>query len=151
MLAVLESNTVAENAERILSSMKPSELIGVIKRLTDSDNDIGSENKFRDILSKLRSFKIGEIMAFLYGESEAQIISVSASEQNSREDELESELGQNLYILAHQLAMFNKEFANQLYVKNANHPAIEFYASSTAQIEVNLSFLKSNVLLGFMN
>lgn len=60
------------------------------------------------------------------------------SNEEEEENEMRREVGHNLYILAHKLGKFNKEFSQKLKQKNKdeNNEAVEYYTAHTAQIEV---------------
>lgn len=65
-----------------------------------------------------------------------------SQDEEDEESEMRREVGHNLYILAHKLGKFNKEFNQRIKQKNReeNDEAFNYYAAHTAQIEVNILF-----------
>lgn len=118
LLAIMESRRDSENSERILYNMSPKQLVDVAKlayHQAEALDDADAQGKLEEEL--------------LAEEEEMRT--------NSRD------VGHNIYILAHQLSKHNKELSDLLrptqtdvHGNNEIDPALEYYASHTAQIEI---------------
>lgn len=109
LLAIMESRADSENAERILISMSPRQLIEVASNAYFQK--INENNSIEDCQSENHQ---------LNDEVESVGNSVSSADEFGRKKVCAKEVGHNIYILCHQLAQQNKELAMYLKLTNLN-------------------------------
>ena len=115
LLAIMESRADSENAERILISMSPRQLVEVasnayFQKINDNDNN----NALDDCSSEYQ---------IQHDDSIESIVSNSAATNSDDFDKRKvcaKEVGHNIYILCHQLSLHNKELATYLKLNNLN-------------------------------
>ncbi|XP_052861613.1 inositol 1,4,5-trisphosphate receptor isoform X2 [Anopheles cruzii] len=116
LLAIMESRGDSENAERILANMNPKQLVEVACRAYHQDENI-------------------LILRHDLGDDGHDDDDVGVSPK---------EVGHNIYILCHQLAVHNKELAGLLKIdsysstaaNSKTNQALLYYQTHTAQIEI---------------
>ncbi|KAL4226234.1 Inositol 1 [Mactra antiquata] len=121
LLAVMESRHDSENAERILVSMSPQQLVDTM------------------LLTFQQAMSDGDIMTNQVDVAKRAFQSEDAVEEEDEDREASPKaVGHNIFILAKQLSQHNKELANLLKPCGDLYgdQALEFYAKHTAQIEI---------------
>ncbi|KAI0235730.1 Inositol 1,4,5-trisphosphate receptor type 1 [Lamellibrachia satsuma] len=109
LLAIMESRRDSENAQRILYSMSPNQLVDVAKQAYHKE-EMGEEEGWGEGVERGEDTRIHP-----------------------------KNVGHNIYLLAHQLAKHNKELAELMKPNPEGSyidPAFEYYAAHTAQIEI---------------
>lgn len=111
LLAIMESRADSENAERILISMSPRQLVEVASNAyfqKINENDSPSQLEYQ-------------------AENDENMVDTFNSNPSIADEELSfskkvcaKEVGHNIYILCHQLAQQNKELATYLKLNNLN-------------------------------
>ncbi|XP_071158976.1 inositol 1,4,5-trisphosphate-gated calcium channel ITPR1-like isoform X6 [Mytilus edulis] len=127
LLAIMESRHDSENAERILYSMNSKQLVDALGVVFKQAVDDGLITNFHNKVDIAKN-------AF------HQEDSVNDDEEDDEEREASPKaVGHNIYILATQLALHNKELANHLKPSGDlwGDQALEFYEKHTAQIEIS--------------
>lgn len=111
LLAIMESRADSENAERILISMSPRQLVEVasnayFQKINENNSEEGSSPSDYPALDDT-------VESVASGTS-------SLSEEFGKRTVCAKEVGHNIYILCHQLAQQNKELAMYLKSNNLN-------------------------------
>ncbi|XP_053377799.1 inositol 1,4,5-trisphosphate receptor type 1-like isoform X4 [Mercenaria mercenaria] len=121
LLAIMESRHDSENAERILVSMSPQQLVETMT------------GTFKQALAE------GDIVFDQVDVGKRAFQSEDAVEEEDEDREASPKaVGHNIFILAKQLSQHNKDLANLLKPCGDLYgdQALEFYAKHTAQIEI---------------